>query len=151
MGEITYHDGNIFDSDAKIICHQVNTYGVMGAGIAAEVKERFPEVYTEYNAYCAANDQNELLSEVLFSPTKFGFIANCFSQRGIGRNGNYTDYGAFNHCMKMVKEFAKEHDNAKIAIPYKMGCGIAGGDWNTVGQIIHNVFDGSDLETGVRW
>lgn len=51
MGKITYQDGNIFDSDAKIICHQVNTYGVMGAGIAAEVKERFPEVYTEYNAF----------------------------------------------------------------------------------------------------
>lgn len=141
---ITYHDGNIFDSDAKIICHQVNTYGVMGAGIAAEVKERFPEVYTEYNAFCGANDQDMLLRAVLFSITQKGFIANCFSQQGMN-----THYDAFDICMRIVKEFAEEHDNAKIAIPYKMGCGIAGGDWNTVEQIIHDVFDGSDLEVEI--
>lgn len=141
---ITYYDGNIFDSDAKIICHQVNTYGVMGAGIAAEVKERFPEVYTEYNAFCAANDQDMLLGAVLFSPTQNGFIANCFSQKGMD-----THYDAFDHCMRMVKEFAEEHDDAKIAIPYKMGCGIAGGDWHTVEQIINRVFDGSDLEVEI--
>lgn len=138
---ITYHDGNIFDSDAKIICHQVNTYGVMGAGIAAEVKERFPEVYEEYNTFCAANSQEMLLGAVLFSNARNGFIANCFSQRGMN-----TDYGLFTAVMGVVRNWAEEHGNAKIAIPYKMGCGIAGGDWDTVEQIIHNVFDCSDLE-----
>lgn len=141
---ITYHDGNIFDSDAKIICHQVNTYGVMGAGIAAEVEERFPEVFTEYNAYCAANSQEKLLGTVLFSITQKGFIANCFSQKGMD-----THYAAFGHCMRMVKEFAEERYNAKIAIPYKMGCGIAGGDWDIIEQIIHDVFDSSALEVEI--
>lgn len=141
---ITYHDGNIFDSNAKIICHQVNTYGVMGAGIAAEVRVRFPEVYTEYNAYCIANSQNKMLGLVLFSNTQSGFIANCFSQQCMN-----TDYDAFDHCMRMVKKFAEKHNNAKIAIPYKMGCGIAGGDWNTVEQIIRNVFDGSNMEVEI--
>lgn len=141
---ITYHDGNIFDSGAKIICHQVNTYGVMGAGIAAEIRERFPDVFIEYNAYCAANDQDMLLGAVLFSITQKGFIANCFSQKGMD-----THYEAFDHCMQMVKEFAEEHENAKIAIPYKMGCGIAGGDWNAVEYIIHDVFDCSDLEVEI--
>lgn len=141
---ITYHDGNIFDSDAKIICHQVNTYGVMGAGIAAEVRERFPEVYKGYNACCSAAEQDELFGDVLISPIQGGFIANCFSQRGMD-----TDYELFATAMQVVKRFAKETDNAKIAIPYKMGCGIAGGDWNTVEQIIHDVFDGSDLEVEI--
>lgn len=131
-------------SDTKIICHQVNTYGVMGAGIAAEVKDRFPEVFTEYNAFCAVNEQDKLLGDVLLSPIFGGFIANCFSQHGMN-----THYEAFDHCMQMVKEFSEEHDNAKIAIPYKMGCGIAGGNWETVEQIIHNVFDGSDLEVEI--
>lgn len=60
-----------------------------------------------------------------------------------------THYDAFDICMRIVKEFAEEHDNAKIAIPYKMGCGIAGGDWNTVEQIIHRVFGASDLEVEI--
>lgn len=141
---ITYHDGNIFDSDAKIICHQVNTYGVMGAGIAAEIKGRFQEVYREYMGFCAAYPDQYLFGRVLFSVAQNRFIANCFSQKGMD-----THYEAFDHCMQGVKEFAEEHDNAKIAIPYKMGCGIAGGDWGTVEQIIHDVFEGSDLEVEI--
>lgn len=40
-------NGNLFDSKADVLCHQVNTYGVMGAGIALEVRKRFPGVYTQ--------------------------------------------------------------------------------------------------------
>lgn len=155
---ITYHDGNIFDSDAKIICHQVSVYGAMGAELAAEVKERFPEVYEEYNACCLTYSQDELFGEVLCSSIKkysevigdglFSvpkrFIANCFSQKGMD-----TDYELFTSAMGLVRKWAEKHNNAKIAIPYKMGCGTAGGDWNTVEQIIHDVFDGSDLEVEI--
>ena len=41
-------EGNVFDSDADIICHQVNCQGVMGSGVAKEVRERFPNVYEEF-------------------------------------------------------------------------------------------------------
>lgn len=68
----------------------------------------------------------------------------CFSQQGMS-----THYDAFFHCMEMVKEFAEEHDNAKIAIPYKMGCGIAGGDWEFVKDIIITVFGNSDLKVEI--
>ena len=42
-------EGNVFDSDADIICHQVNCQGVMGSGVAKEVRERFPNVYEQYH------------------------------------------------------------------------------------------------------
>ena len=41
-------NGNIFKGDADIICHQVNTHGIMGAGIALQIKEKFPDVYAVY-------------------------------------------------------------------------------------------------------
>ena len=41
-------DGNLFDSKAQIICHQCNCQGVMGSGVAAEVKRRYPHVYKAY-------------------------------------------------------------------------------------------------------
>lgn len=39
---VVIKEGNVFDSDAKIICHQVNCQGVMGSGVAKEVRERYP-------------------------------------------------------------------------------------------------------------
>ena len=33
---VVIKEGNVFDSDAKIICHQVNCQGVMGSGVAKE-------------------------------------------------------------------------------------------------------------------
>lgn len=45
---VVIKEGNVFDSDADIICHQVNCQGVMGSGVAKEVRERYPEVYYAY-------------------------------------------------------------------------------------------------------
>ena len=41
-------EGNLFDTKAEIICHQCNCQGVMGSGVAAEVKKRYPEVFKAY-------------------------------------------------------------------------------------------------------
>ncbi len=41
-------DGNLFDTKAKIIAHQVNCRGVMGSGVALQIKERYPYVYEMY-------------------------------------------------------------------------------------------------------
>lgn len=41
-------DGNLFDSTARFIVHQVNCQGRMGSDVALQVKQRFPHVYDEY-------------------------------------------------------------------------------------------------------
>lgn len=41
-------EGNLFDTDAKFICHQVNCMGKMDSGVALQIKQRFPHVYEEY-------------------------------------------------------------------------------------------------------
>lgn len=41
-------DGNLFDSKAKIIAHQVNCQGKMNSGVAKEVRQRYPHVYRDY-------------------------------------------------------------------------------------------------------
>lgn len=49
---INYLQGNLFDSDADILVNTVNTKGVMGGGIALAFRERFPEYYNVYRAFC---------------------------------------------------------------------------------------------------
>lgn len=51
---VVIKEGNVFDSDAKIICHQVNCQGVMGSGVAKEVRERYPKVYEQYHEFMRA-------------------------------------------------------------------------------------------------
>ena len=40
-----YIQGDVLKTSAKYICHQVNTFGVMGAGVALQIKKNYPHVY----------------------------------------------------------------------------------------------------------
>ena len=44
--------GDLLSSDVKIRCHQVNCRGVMGAGLALQVKQKYPEAFEQYKALC---------------------------------------------------------------------------------------------------
>lgn len=45
---ITFHKGNILDSGADVICHQVNCQGAMNSGVAKAIREKWPVVYKAY-------------------------------------------------------------------------------------------------------
>ena len=68
--------GNVLDSNADVIIHQVNCQGVMGSGVAKQVKDRYPVVYEMYKAKCneyktfADMDSNPLL----------GFAQICYKE-----------------------------------------------------------------------
>ena len=47
--------GNIFDSKCQAITNPVNCVGVMGKGLAAEFKKRYPEMFREYAEFCLEN------------------------------------------------------------------------------------------------
>lgn len=134
-------NGNIFEGDADIICHQVNTYGVMGAGIAAQIKKLFPNAYTVYHEICNEYKPNQLMGNVLFcNQYAPPIIANFFSQCDMT-----TDYQAMFSCLKAVYNYAKRN-NKTIAIPYGMGCGIAKGNWVTVYDMIEEIFGKNDVK-----
>ena len=136
-------DGNIFNCKENIIVHQTNCQGVMGHGIAAQVKERYPEVFRGYYHYCKTQIPEEILGTSLICEANDGkYIANLFGQLSFGV-GLQTDYDRFRHALQEIHDFAKERD-LSVAIPYKIGCGLAQGDWNTVYNIIVDVF--SDYE-----
>ena len=76
-----FFSGDILNSGATIICHQVNCMGVMGSGLALQIKNKFPEVFGDYwNAVNLLN--NECFGGCLVSKRNDGqgYIANLFSQ-----------------------------------------------------------------------
>lgn len=52
---IVERSGSIFTSDAQVLVNTVNCAGVMGAGLALEMRYRYPEMYRRYVERCEAN------------------------------------------------------------------------------------------------
>lgn len=132
---------NIFDSGADIILHQVNCQGVMGSGIAKQVRDRYPDVYTSYKDICnAIHDPSILLGAAQFIRIDNGtYIVNLFAQNKYGYDGKrYTDYPALESCLNKVRVHTFP-DNEVIAIPYLMGCDRGGGDWKIVSEMIEKI------------
>ena len=136
---------DIFESGADVICHQVNCQGVMGSGVAKQVREKYPNVYENYREMCKMYEPSELLGCVFSGNVRDEIrIDNLFAQENFGYDGKcYTDYNALRKCLEAV---ADHYSNKTIAIPYLMGCHRGGGDWNIVYKMIEEIFADSDCE-----
>ena len=140
-------EGNLFDTRAEIICHQCNCQGVMGSGVAAEVKKRYPEVFEVYR-----QDYEEgrlVLGYVCFAETGTGqVVANLCGQEKYGYDGKqYTHYDKLQECFDRVVAYAKMLEKRPvIAFPYLMSCHRGGGDWNVVSQMIADTFQDFEVE-----
>lgn len=134
--------GDLLELDADIICHQTNYQGVMGAGIAYSIRERLlsEEQIREYERYCFEK-QEKALGTVQYLEYKPGkFVANCFSQGMVSKmNAGVTNYAALKKCLMGVQKYAARNGYS-VALPCKMGCGLAGGNWELVQDIIERIF-----------
>jgi O-acetyl-ADP-ribose deacetylase (regulator of RNase III) len=145
---------DILKSDANIICHQVNCHGVMGRGLAKAIKNKYPKVYENYRRICKQYESKKqsLLGQVVWGmiTPDDKIIANLFGELDYGGDGKrYTDYNALESAFKEVyRAVTSKNSTIKgmtIAIPYNIGCGLGGGDWNVVYKIIEKVFKDYDI------
>lgn len=138
---IEYKDGDLLESGAGVIVHQVNCMGKFASGLAAQIREKWPLVYHEYTRICDKEYDYpvSLLGSIQLVGIGKGYVANCFGQLSYGRKGQFTDYKALESALEYVREFAST-TNMSIAIPYKIGCGLGGGDWAVVEPMIKRVF-----------
>ena len=129
---------NAFGHSCDAICHQVNCQGVMGAGLAKEIAKRYPEVKRDYEELCAEEDAERLLGTYLDTLVENGRIISIFGQENYGRDGQiYTDYAALGKAFSMLN---RVYAGRKLAFPYGIGCGLGGGNWNVVLEIINVKF-----------
>lgn len=148
-------DGDIFESGADIIVHQVNCQGVMGSGVAKQVREKFPLVFRRYREKCEMYGPSMLGACCLFCEDEANLdmplIANLFAQDRYGYDGKcYTDYDALRNALSTLKAKTNEYAelfgaSPKIAIPYLMGCHRGGGDWEIVSKMIEEELADCDV------
>lgn len=142
-------DGDILQASEDIICHQVNCMGVMGGGIAKQIKNKYPNVFDMYRKFFVNNKFTALGKCQIVKAEDDKYIANLFGQYNYGTNKQQTDYKALEEALFSLKVNAKDN-NLSVAIPYNIGCGLAGGSWEVVYKIIEEVFQDYDV-TLYRW
>lgn len=139
--KIEIRPGDLLISGAPIIAHQVNCRGAMGAGVAKAIKVKYFGVYDIYRKRCAKDGITLMGTTQFVSTPDKTIIANCFAQREFGAGRQQTDYDAFRSCMRQLCDFAEKKGAPRIAMPYRIGCGLAGGDWRIVEKIISSEFE----------
>lgn len=142
---------NLLDVQKGIVCHQVNCIGVMGAGIALQIKNKWPKVYKLYKSECDifTTDPKRLLGHV--SDTLVGdslVVANCFGQVFPG-HGYMTDYKAWDIILDKLKDLSN-YFNLDLHFPWQIGCGLAGGDWSKMKAKIEKAFDGKGINAYIH-
>jgi len=133
--KIIYRD--LLSIEDGIICHQVNTLGIMGSGIAKTIRIKWPSVYF---AYQKIHHEGKLVLGCvqLVQITSELTVANVVGQATLG--GIATDYNAIRDAFTWLNN---NKGVKQIYVPFGMGCALAGGDWNKYSAIIDEVCPGS--------
>lgn len=135
---VEYANGDITEVKHGIICHQVNCALVMGAGLAKQLRRKWPQVYNIYKNIPVPLEQRLGHCQMIKINTGL-YVANLFGQFGYNSHIMCTSYEALGQAIQGLNEWHKGcYATLPIYIPYKMGCGLAGGNWDTVQSILFN-------------
>jgi len=146
---IEYIEGDLLDfpNGINTIAHSCNCKNTMGAGIALQIKERYPAVYeADTIAYHKgeATLGNFSFAEVShFLEDKPRFVYNLYTQIKPDRSHRAVDYEAFYTALVKLHYYLK-CSGTIIGFPYLMSCSNAGGSWPIIESMINDVFGNSE-------
>lgn len=126
---------DILDITCGVIAQQVNLQGKMGAGLALQIRNRYPVVYT---TYLRALPDLALGQTLIVPVARNLYVANLVGQERYGRTGQHTNYMALTKALYALDEFHRSV-GLPVYIPQGMGAGLGGGDWNLIRATIHHV------------
>ena len=136
-----YHieNSDITKVASGIIVHGCNAQGVMGSGVAKQLRAKYPDIFTDYtNILRIFKDIGDApLGCVIWTDISPQLvIANAITQEFYGRDGGkYVSYDAIDEAFKQVADSAKSL-NMEINVPYLIGAGLGGGNAGIIEEII---------------
>lgn len=125
--------GNLLDIKKGIIVHQLSNKHVMGAGLAKQIREMYPQHYIDY----MSTDMTLGNLVKTHINNKFGIIG-MIAQNGYGRDKPYTDYSAFKECLLKIEDLYSTNTGIKYYMPKHIGAGLAGGDWSAIFKLLES-------------
>lgn len=133
--ELTLENG-LLDIKQDIIVHQVNCMNAIGAGLSGAICKMYPKVKDEYHKIFKTYEAKDIFGyaqDVVINNDLV--VVNLFSQFRYGMGYKHTDY---DKLIKGIKTVVSRHPGAEVYIPYKIGCGLGGGNWNELYKLIND-------------
>lgn len=143
---IQFVTGNFFDYKADIRINTVNCVGAMGAGVALQFKNKYPEMNKEYIKAC--NDGTIQIGKPhvwsnnnFFNQDENVIIIN-FPTKLHWKNPSEYDY--VEKGLQWLSNFLINHKGKTITVP-ALGCGHGGLDWFIVKEMIIKYLSNIDM------
>lgn len=113
----------------------------MGAGIAKQIRNRFPQAYeADLRTEKGPHKLGTISTAHVHLAGHSFVIANGYTQIHWRGAGVKVSYDALRSVMRHVKQ---QFSGRRIAYP-KIGAGLAGGDWNCISAIIEEELAGEN-------
>lgn len=137
---LIYKNGDLLKSDCTVVMHQANCQKTMGAGIAKAISKMYPGAYlVDKNSNLSPEERFGTFTHYT-SKDNGVTVVNLYGQLHFGRGGNFTNYDKLESAIDSFLSYAKDNKNeidlSKVGVPYKIGSGLAGGDWKVVNNLI---------------
>jgi len=131
--------GDLLMADAAALVNTVNCVGVMGKGIALQIKKRFPENFKAYEAACRREEVKPGRMFVFETGQMFNprYIINFPTKRHWRGKSRYEDIES---GLKALVREVRQRKIRSIAIP-PLGSGLGGLQWNRVKAMIEAAFE----------
>lgn len=138
--------GDLLAAPEKYIGHQCNcvTKG-NAAGLAKALFSRFPFA----DVYADRQKPSEPGTYSLHGDGKVErFVVNIYAQYypGKPRKSDDTANYRLEWLTRALERFANEHSPSEIALPYGIGCGLAGGDWVSYQEVMTRFSVGPSIQ-----
>lgn len=133
-------EGDLLQSSCTVIAHQANCFGVMGAGIAKQIAEKYPEVLRADREFPIAVGSRERLgrfsvAEVHDPAVGRRLVFNLYGQYRFGRGKRHTEVKQLESAVRNMMEYLQDNEDpawVRVGLPYRIGAGLAGGDWEEI-------------------
>ena len=136
--------GDLFESKAFALVNTVNCVGVMGKGVAAEFKKRFPSMYEDYRIRCDRGLVH-LGQPYLYRDLSGTVIVNFPTKDHWRSPSRLSD---IERGLEYLAEHVEEWGLSSVAMP-PLGCGNGGLDWSEVGPLIYRKMNSLAIDVEV--
>jgi len=147
---IKHVKGDLLDfyerGEIDVLPQVCNCQGVMGSGLALQIKNKYPQAYQAYKKFEEENMGLELGTySYVYDNFEEKAIVNLHAQQEYGRGRRHLNYEAFYKCLELVKGLMIGSRFKSIGFALNTGCDRAGGDWRIVLAMIEVVFEDMDV------
>jgi O-acetyl-ADP-ribose deacetylase (regulator of RNase III) len=136
--------GDLFASSARTLVNPVNCVGVMGAGLAAEFRRRFPDLDADYRRRCAAG-QVRLGQPYLYRTAAGVQVINFPTKGGWRAPSRLADV---DQGLAYLAAHATGWQLGSLAVP-ALGAGLGGLTWEQVSPLLYRHLRGLGIPVAV--